>query len=355
MKKILITTGIYPPSIGGPATYSKLLFDELPKHGFVVSVFSFDEVRKHPKVIRHTIYLLKLFRKMLSNDVVFAQDTVSVGFPTAVIAKLLRKKFLLRVPGDYSWEQSVARFNIKENIDDFQNKRYGNKVEFLRFIQSYVANSADVVITPSDYFTNLVKGWVREKSKVITIYNGIRFDPYFSIENQPEENTIFTAGRLVSWKHFDDLIMYISKLPGWKLTIVGDGPDKFKLEQLVSEIQLGARVKLIGKLEREDLIKEMKKNKIFVLNSSFESFSFQLVEAMAAGLPIVCRDIGNLKEIVRDGESALFYDGSFSDFKIKIDTLNTDSLLSKKLTDRAKLDAQNFSVDKTIAKLLLYF
>ena len=53
-KKILIATGIYPPSIGGPATYSKMLFDELPHYNIEVKVVSFDTVSKWPKGIRRS-------------------------------------------------------------------------------------------------------------------------------------------------------------------------------------------------------------------------------------------------------------------------------------------------------------
>ncbi|MDQ5893447.1 MAG: hypothetical protein QG640_459, partial [Patescibacteria group bacterium] len=133
--KILISTGIYPPDIGGPATYSKLLFDELPKYGHEVSILSFGEVRHLPKVVRHLSYLFKLLNRAKSVDLIFAQDTVSVGLPALIASRILKKKFFVRVPGDYAWEQSVQRFGVKESIDDFQNKKYGLKVEFLRKLQ----------------------------------------------------------------------------------------------------------------------------------------------------------------------------------------------------------------------------
>ena len=91
--KILIATGIYPPDIGGPATYSKLLFDELPKRGIKVSVLSFGEVRGYPKIIRHFIFFLKLIIRGSDCGVVLAQDPVSVGLPSLVYCKIFRKRF----------------------------------------------------------------------------------------------------------------------------------------------------------------------------------------------------------------------------------------------------------------------
>jgi len=72
--KILIATGIYPPDIGGPATYSKLLKDELPDRGIDVKVLSFGEVRHLPKIIRHFSYFLKVLKLGKGANVIYAQD-----------------------------------------------------------------------------------------------------------------------------------------------------------------------------------------------------------------------------------------------------------------------------------------
>jgi hypothetical protein len=77
--KILLATGIYPPEIGGPATYAKLLSDELPKRGIEVDVLPFREVRKYPRGIRHGIYFLKILSRSRGVDIIFTQDAISTG------------------------------------------------------------------------------------------------------------------------------------------------------------------------------------------------------------------------------------------------------------------------------------
>ena len=196
--RLLLATGIYPPDIGGPATYAKLLVDELPKREFLLMLFYGDKgvSRSIPKGIRHIVFFLNAF-KAIKSDVVLVQDTISAGLPALLASRLARRRFLIRVPGDYVWEQSVQRFGVKDSIDDFQNKKYGFKVEFLRSIQKFVVSNADVVITPSNYFKDLVKTWVKDKNKVITIYNGI--DIATSDKRQATRNskTIVSVGRLV--------------------------------------------------------------------------------------------------------------------------------------------------------------
>ncbi|NOY35824.1 MAG: glycosyltransferase family 4 protein, partial [bacterium] len=120
--RILICTGIYPPDIGGPATYSKLLFDELSKRGVEVEVLSFGDVRRLPKIIRHLVYFLKTLKRARGADIVFAQDPVSVGLPAAIAAKILQKRFILKVVGDYAWEQYNQRrvASLKFSIFNFQ-------------------------------------------------------------------------------------------------------------------------------------------------------------------------------------------------------------------------------------------
>ncbi|MBX4192602.1 hypothetical protein KW798_03930, partial [Candidatus Parcubacteria bacterium] len=122
-KKILIATPLYPPESGGPATYAKLIEKELTARGFVVQVLPFSTVAHLPFGVRHVVYFFKVL--FSAAWTVYALDPVSVGFPAALASSMVGKKFLLRVPGDYAWEQGQQRFGVKESLDFFQTKRYG--------------------------------------------------------------------------------------------------------------------------------------------------------------------------------------------------------------------------------------
>ncbi|MCX6718809.1 MAG: glycosyltransferase family 4 protein [Candidatus Taylorbacteria bacterium] len=347
--KILFATGIYPPDIGGPATYAKLLFDQLPKRGFEVRVISFGEVRKLPKIVRHLVYACKLFMAAFSVDIIFAQDTVSAAFPALWVVKILRKRFIVRVPGDYAWEQATQRFGVDDSIDEFQNKRYGMKVEFLRKIQRMVVNGADAVITPSLYFKDLVSKWVKKPEKVFCIYNGIDLTSIPAFNGKVEPKTIISAGRLVPWKGFVSLIKWMKDLPDWKLSIAGDGPMRRGLEDLTLETGVKDRVTFLGQVPRGELIERIQKSEVFVLNTSFESFSFQIVEAMAAGTPVVATDIGNLAEIIDDGVSGiLLKPDDEKAFVLSIQKLSSDTDYRNRMIAAAKDKAKRFSVETTL-------
>src|SRR3989344_2921400 len=167
--KILIAAGIYPPDIGGPATYSKLIAEEFPRfcHETVVIVYN----RRLPKMLRHLVYFWKALLHGRGADVIFAQDPVSVGLPAMVAAKVLRKKFVLKVVGDYAWEQGIQRFGVRDLLDDFLNKKYSWRVEGLRRIETFVARRAHRVITPSHYLKGVVRHWGVSEKNVAVIPN----------------------------------------------------------------------------------------------------------------------------------------------------------------------------------------
>ncbi|MES2216166.1 MAG: glycosyltransferase family 4 protein [Patescibacteria group bacterium] len=350
--KILIATGIFPPEIGGPATYAALLADELKKKGDEVIVLPFREVKHLPRVLRHFAYFVKVIRASSGADIVFTQDPVSTGIPVICAGFFTRKKVVMRVAGDYAWEQSVQQCGVKETIDKFQAAKYSGRVEFLRSLQKFAVRHADVVITPSNYFSRLVSSWLNNEREVKTIYNGIDLTVEFRKEAKFSEKTIISAGRLVPWKGFDTLIRAIKEMPGWKLLIAGDGPDKGRLELLVAECGIEGRVTFLGQLPRPELFAQIYRSHVFALLATFESFSFQTVEALHIGTPVVAADIGNLSEIIETGKSGiLIAPTDISRFKEEAEKIATDSSYSSNLSLEGQKRAADFSIQKTFDQL----
>lgn len=356
VKKIFIATGIYPPEIGGPATYAELLARELPKRGLDVKVLPFREVRSYPKIIRHLVYLIKIIVDSKDCDIIFSQDPVSTGLPSILAGFLTGKKIVLRIAGDYAWEQSVQKYGVKDDIDDFQNKKYGFKIECLRKIQSFSVRNADAVIAPSKYFANLVSGWNNHKKEINHIYNGIDLNFEFHKEDKYTTNTIITAARLVPWKGIDTLIDIISTVENWNLKIAGEGPDKSRLEKMVSDKNLSSRVGFLGQLDKKNLYKEIYKSNIFALLSNFESFSFQVVEAMFVGTPVIATNIGNLDEIITNEHNGFLINPQNK--KKFIDIINdivSDQSKREAIVNKAKSRSEYFSIEKTIDNVMDIF
>lgn len=350
---LTIATPLYPPDIGGPATYTKLLESELPQYDIVVEVVSFTESRHLPKGISHMHFAWRLWKSTRQADVVLAQDPVSVGLPSAIVAKIRKCHFVIRMPGDYAWEQSRQRYGVTDTIDDFQNKKYGRRVERLRSIQRWVSKQADKIIAPSDYFTQLVRGWGVEASRVVTIYNGIALPGEELMQKSSTTKTIISAGRLVPWKGMKGLIELMQSLPDWRLRIAGDGTERSTLETLVKKLNLEDRITFLGQVPRSELLKECREADVFVLNTSFESFSFQVVEVMSLGTPVITTNIGSLPELITDGVEGILVDPEDKEAIISaIQSIKTSPEIWHNRTAQAKIKAQKFTIEQTTRALV---
>ncbi len=347
--KILITTGIYPPEVGGPATYAALVEKELPKYGVEVTVLPFRVVRHLPKIIRHVSFFFKVLKIGFKMDLLYTQDPVSVGFPTMLVSKMLGKPFLIRMPGDYAWEQATGRYGVKDGINQFQHKKYGFNIELIRFIQSATARFADKIITPSKYFGQLVSLWNPSKKNVVSIYNGIDLVAINSdCRNSYEPKSIISAGRLIALKGFNFLISIMPNLPEWKLYIAGDGPERQNLQTLIENHGLAERVFLLGPLGHTELISEIKKSEIFAIQSSFESFSFQVVESMRSGTPVIATKVGALSEIIDSGkEGFLVEPNNKEQFLDALKQLGSAEF-RQKIVESAFKKSELFSIENTV-------
>ncbi|MBU1046195.1 glycosyltransferase family 4 protein [Patescibacteria group bacterium] len=357
--KILITTGIYPPDIGGPATYSKLLYDKLPERGIEVEILSFGEVRNLPKIIRHFVYFLKILKRARKVDIIYAQDPVSVGMPTMLANKILKKRFLIRIAGDYAWEQGVQRFGVKDNLDVFsvKEKGYGFSVGFLKMIQKAVAWSAEKVIVPSHYFKRVIINWGIDSNKIIPIYNGIELnESKVHKVHKVESKVLLSVGRLVPWKGFDVLIEtmpdILKEIPNLKLKIVGGGPQKEELEKIIERLGLDENVILTGPVSRDELLDLKKNSDIFVFNTNWESFSFDTIEAMNLKLPVIATNVGSLPELIQnDMDGILIEPNNKKQIISAVNKIIRNDEFRNKIVINAFNKSQKFSIENTISNL----
>ena len=116
---------------------------------------------------------------------------------------------------------------------------------------------------------------------------------------------MIAVGRLKPPKDFVTLVHAFAQLPSGSFEglIVGDGPDRVGVEQEVQRLGLAGRVQLVG--EREDVPDQLADADVFVLSTESEGLPLSVVEAMAAGLPVVASAVGGLSELVIDGETGL--------------------------------------------------
>jgi glycosyltransferase involved in cell wall biosynthesis len=343
--KLILATPLYPPEIGGPATYARELAEGLPTKGIEVELVKFSDVRNRFKLVRHYAYLRLLLRVVRHADLILVQDTVSCGLPALIAAHLRRIPLVVRVPGDYAWEQGCQRFGVTDSIDAFQTKRYGFGVSVLRFIQRWVVRNAARVIVPSHYFAGIVRQWGVRPDLLSVIYNGIRVPlPAGAVIHTPPAPFVVSVGRLVPWKGFRGLIQAMKGLPAWHLVIIGDGPERRVLESFAREIGVSERVVFIGRVSNAEVIAWYRAATAFALNTSFESFSFQIAEALAAGVPVIATRIGSIPELVEDGKEGILVEpDDVASFIRVLESVRTEPEKWRVRTEAAQKKAERFS------------
>ncbi|MBI2053513.1 MAG: glycosyltransferase family 4 protein [Candidatus Sungbacteria bacterium] len=325
--RMTLATGLFPPDIGGPATYSKILADELRVRGVGVKIAYFGAVRHLSRVIRHAAYFVRTLFMAYGSDIIFAQDPVSVGLPALGVAYSLRKKFVLKVVGDYAWEQYVQRETRDKRprtrtssvrgrqatwvmLEEFQSGRFDFLTEMRRRIQKFVACRADRVIVPSKYLAQIVAGWGVAPEKIKVIYNACEIPRALPSREDARASlglsgtVIISAGRLVPWKGFSVLIDAVAdmkeEIPDVSLVIAGSGPEENNIRQKIASRGIAPRVRLAGAISRETLLSYFAAGDVFVLNSGYEGLSHTLLEAVAVGLPVIASRIGGNPEVLTD-------------------------------------------------------
>lgn len=307
--KIVIATGLSPYESGGPATYTRILERELPLRGYEIEVVGFGEVRHLPKIVRHIVYTYRLWKTRKGASVFYALDPVSVGVPVWVASLFSRVPYILRVPGDYAWEQGVQRFKVEMLLDEFVRSytKCGVGVRVLVWVERFVARGADWVVVPSGYMKEIVEQWGVGSEKIEIIYSV--FEPHgLAVSKEEVRNdlgycgkTIVSAGRLVPWKGFHTLIECVdevSKRLGEEvcLVILGDGPQMDSLKEIAGE-----NIRLLGHQSHDALLAAVRGADMFVLNTGYEGFSHVLLEAMDLEVPVISTTVGGNPELIENG------------------------------------------------------
>ncbi|MDP2684213.1 MAG: glycosyltransferase family 4 protein [bacterium] len=335
--RILIAADIFPPQPGGPATYSVVIANELTKAGDDVKVVSLnpdsdkkavickiDVVKNRNKFLKYLEYTWLLVKNAKKFDVIYAMGPVNAGFPALIASKLTGKRLITKIVGDYAWEQGVQRFGVVDSIDEFQkNQKYSMKIKILRFIEKTVAKNSNTVIVPSVYLKGLVMGWGLSGHCVTVVFNSSSYVDICDVLKPEEEKWIISAGRLVPWKGMEALIEVMSnilkKFTNAKLKIFGSGPCIKKLRNKVVELKLESSVEIPGQLARKDLMCQINKADIFILNSAYEGLSHLLLEALHVNTPVLASKAGGNAELVYPGKNGdLFELGNKKEIEEKI-------------------------------------
>jgi glycosyltransferase involved in cell wall biosynthesis len=142
---------------------------------------------------------------------------------------------------------------------------------------------------------------------------GVDFDTVQELvgPRSPVDHQLLFIGRLAEKKGVDVLLRAMTDVPSLTLRIGGDGPDRSALEALSMDLDLDDRVNFLGRLSREQVMRELSTTGAVVVPSKVARDGDQdgtpvvMMEAVAAGVPVIASDLGGLGEFIRSGETGL--------------------------------------------------
>lgn len=312
--RILLVTGIFPPDHGGPASYVPAIAAALAQKHTIVGVITLSDVLNHNdsaypfpvirlfrwqnKIVRTIKMIATIFRLARDVDLVYLNGLVLEGI---IACKLLgSKKVVIKVVGDMIWERARNAGIIQNSLDEFQQSCSLNlKWRLLRRLQSWYMGVADIVITPSYYLAGIVYGWGVQSEKVKVIYNSVLAPSRLNPEEFTKTVDCVTVARLVPWKGISELIR-IAGNNQLTLNIVGDGPERSRLEKQVVDEGLEKLVTFRGHVPQEKVSGEIAIARIFILNSTYEGLPHIVLEAKGVGVPVIATAVGGTPETIAD-------------------------------------------------------
>lgn len=362
--KILIATDWYKPIVNGVVTSVTNLESELLAKGHDVRILTLSNSlrsRKDGNVYyiksvpadklypgaRASIYLFgELYDDILkwSPDIIHTQ----AEFTTFMFAKRIVKA--LGIPHVHTYHTVYEDYTHYFSINEQIGKRT------VAYLSRRLLDALDEVIVPTVKVKKLLEGY-GVIPRISVIPSGIQLDSFYQKTDEkeqaelkkklgiePDKKVLVYVGRLAKEKNLDELLEFFKALKrdDMILLITGIGPYRDRLAELADEMDLSDKVRFVGLVEPITLHKYYKLGDIFVSCSTSETQGLTYIEALACGVPPICRRDLALEGVIIDGINGYQYD-TFEEFKLRVEELLSDDIKRLEMSGRAIENSLGYS------------
>ena len=366
--KILITSDWYSPAVNGVVTSVKNLRRELERRGHEVRVLTLSQSRRswekdgvtylgsiaaglvYPGARLRTALAGKRVRQLIDwhPDVVHSQ----CEFSTFFLARRIAEELDIPLVHTYHTVYEDYTHYFSPSV------RFGKQAEAV--FSRWVAARTDCLIAPTGKVRMLLQKY-GVRCPVFVVPSGIDLAP-FSREADPWRSAVLRAsldipadrtilafvGRLAEEKNIDELLRCRAALGDAPVTllIVGDGPDRPRLEQTAAALSLAAPdVVFAGMVAPEQVADWYQLGDLFVSASTSETQGLTYIEALAAGVPALCRADPCLAGVIRNGENGWQYRDE-AEFQARLSEFLAQPHHRERLASCARVSAEEFSAQR---------
>ena len=291
--------------------------------------------------------LANVFSKLVRSDfdIVHVHSYIFFLSNMAALARVFNRssRYVLHFNGGLSFFENTKNFYpgrmwVKENIYD-------------RTLGYFTARMADKVISGSKSDIPIIQRKFGIK-EVEWIPNAVDIEKFTPSEDEPNPPVVTYVGKLERWKGIDTLVksfeMIHRQVKNAKFLVVGTGSLESKLRELDLPIEF------VGHVPYDEMPGIYQKTSVLALPSYMEGFPVTCVEALSCDVPVVATDVGDVREIVVDGEMGFLAEpGDSKAIASRIVEILKDKDLKRKLGRNGRTHVErNFSYEAFIAKII---
>lgn len=232
-------------------------------------------------------------------------------------------------------------------------------------VVAFSINKSDGVTAVSESLKTQTYEYFNIQNDIRVIYNFIDFDRFkksnkdhFKKAIAPNNERILVhTSNFRKVKRVEDVVWVFQKvhekIPS-KLLMIGDGPERYNLEELCRKIGLGHEVRFLGK---QDAIEELLAvADLFIIPSESESFGLAALEAMACEVPVISTDVGGLPEVNIHGQTGFLSKvGDVEDMARNAIAILSDDELLHKFRENALAQAKRFDIENILPQYEQYY
>lgn len=349
--RIVQVVPYYPPHLGGMENVAAKIAEGLVDREYAVSVYTSDMGCPQNKVIRSKVQVHYL------KSIEFAHTPIIFTLFFRLLALPRHSLIHLHVAQAFSPEIVYLISKLKGipyvahiHLDVDPSGPLGFLLEtYKKLLLKRVLKSATKIICLSEPQKKVIASkYALPLESIVVISNGVA-EEYF-VDKKMIENAVphlLFVGRLAAQKNLSLLIEAISQMQACViLDVVGEGEAREKIEALIQQYKL-ENVKLHGQKTGGELLDFYKMADIFVLPSLKEGISLAMLEALAAGLPVVASDLPELRQILGDC-GILIQDPTATNYAKALDALLSNEDTLQRLWNLSVQKAHSYSWEKLL-------